>query len=148
MATPIDDLDVIAALESLELPLQCKLEPRTVNGVPLVDMILSCLDTFTWEILLRRSSWIKYDETNIFLSFRISVGSRAVAGKHHAWCKMTSRARRSLSPRDFPYGAEKMIKDQTGVTAIIFPATLRSNWLGDLTHSGMLAITIQHHKDW
>ena len=42
-----DDLDVIAALERLELPLQCKLEPRTVNGVPLVDMILSSLDTFT-----------------------------------------------------------------------------------------------------
>lgn len=86
--------------------------------------------------------------THMFLSFRISVDSRAVLGKHHAWCKLTSRARRSLTPRDFPYGAEKLIKEQTGITAILLPATLRSNWLGDITHCGVLAITVQHHDDW
>jgi hypothetical protein len=119
-----------------------------VNGVSLMKMILTCLDTFRWEILLQRSSWIKTNDTNIFLSFRSSVGSRVVTGKHHAWCKFTSRARRSLTPRDFPYGAEKLIKEQTAVTAIILPEILRSNWLGDITHTEVLAITVQHHDDW
>jgi hypothetical protein len=70
-----DDLDIVAALESLMLPLQSRLEPRTVNGVPLVDMILTCLDTYTWCILEQRAAWIKHHDTHVFVAFRISVGS-------------------------------------------------------------------------
>jgi hypothetical protein len=102
-----DDLDIISALESLRLPMQSRLEPRTVNGVPLVVMILTCLDTYTWSILEKRAAWIKLDDTHVFVAFRISVGSKAVNGKHHAWIKFTSRTRRNLAPRDFPYHAEK-----------------------------------------
>jgi hypothetical protein len=39
------------------------------------------IDKFTSNVLLMRSSWIRSDDTIIFISFRISVGSRAVNGK-------------------------------------------------------------------
>ena len=96
-------LDVVDAIESLRLPLTEELEPKRVGGMTRVDLHLACMDTYTWAILKLRAGWIPFQATSILLAFRVAVGDKATAGKHHAWCSLTAAGRLTLKPRNIPY---------------------------------------------
>jgi hypothetical protein len=105
-------LDVIDAIESLQLPLTEELEPKRVGGMTRVDLHLACMDTYTWTILKLRSGWIPQGATSILLAFRVVVGDKATTGKHHAWCSLTAAGRHTLKPRNIPYDLQDLIQEQ------------------------------------
>jgi hypothetical protein len=76
-------LDVVDALESLQLPLTEELDPKKSAGMTRVDIHLSCMDTFTWTLLQLRTGWINSGDTGILMSFRISVGMQQQLGRRN-----------------------------------------------------------------
>ena len=112
--------DVNDNVMRLGLDIVDELSPRTGGKNPLLDVRVSHIDAFLWDLLNIRSGFIE----DFALSIRVAVGVDDDSAKLHGWAQLTAAGRKIFTSEDIPDGLQSLIYKYCGVEIVISTQTL------------------------
>jgi hypothetical protein len=107
--------DVNASVMRLGLNIVDELSPRTGGKNPLLDVRVSHMDAFLWDLRNIRSGFI----VDFALSIRVAVGVDDDSAKLHSWAQLTAEGRKILTSEDIPDELQSLIYKYCGVEIVL-----------------------------